>query len=160
MNKLLFIIRYIRYFVTAKNKHDIHSPFVFKLLTEVIQNKKTDVNCKIIESLRKNLCQNKKVINITDLGAGSNINISQKRMIKDIAKNSAKSYKYGQLLYRLTQHFKPKSILELGTSLGISTSYLAIGNPKSTLTTMEGCPETAKIARKVLENFNAELFVL
>ena len=147
MNALRLTVRYIRYFFTAQTKYDIHSPFVFQLLTEVIQNKKQDVNCQTIESVRKELCQSKEILHITDLGAGSTINLSTTRLVKDVAKNSAKSYKYGQLLYRLAQHFKPNSMLELGTSLGISASYLASGNPEGNLTTMEGCPETAKAAQ-------------
>ena len=151
MKALRFIARYVRYYLTSQTKYDIHSPFVFQLLTEVIQNKEEDVNCQSIEPLRKELCESEKVLNIRDRGAGSNINTSKERFVKDVAKNAAKSYKYGQLLYRLVQHFKPQNSLELGTSLGVSACYLASGNPAGKLTTMEGCFETAKVAQ---EKFN------
>ncbi len=50
--------------------------------------------------------------------------------------------------------FSPNLIVELGTSLGISTSYLAKGNRESNVFTFEGCPETAAIARENFKNLN------
>ena len=88
------------------------------------------------------------MIEVTDLGAGSSQHKGIKRKVRDIAKYSAKSAKYGQLLYRLSSHFHPSQILELGTSLGISTLYLSLGNEYATITTIEGCPEIAALAKK------------
>lgn len=62
------------------------------------------------------------------------------------------SPKYGQLLYRLAGYYKPSLIIELGTALGISTMYLAMGNPKCRVITVEGNCQLAGIA---LENFAA-----
>ena len=44
-----------------------------------------------------------------------------------------------------------KNALELGTSLGIGTSALALGSQH--VTTLEGCPETARIAKQYFEQF-------
>ena len=74
-----------------------------------------------------------KVAKITDFGAGSHVNDNKTRKIKDVAKNSAKNAKFGKLIYRITQFYKPKNILELGTSLGISTLYLAKANKDTRL---------------------------
>ncbi len=156
MNTLLLIWRFLKYVVTAKSKHGVHSPFVYELLTDVISSKVVDKNCHSIEALRKDLCQSNDVMNITDLGAGSTINNTKQRLVKDIAKNSAKSAKFGQLLYRLIQHFQPKNILELGTSLGISANYLGGANPNSKLYTLEGCPNTAKKAIENIESLGFE----
>jgi predicted O-methyltransferase YrrM len=76
---------------------------------------------------------------------------SGKRTISEIAERSLKSEKYGQLLFRLVNHFKPNTILELGTSLGISTAYLASANPNSKVITIEGCPNIASEAKKNFE---------
>jgi len=86
-------------------------------------------------------------ITIEDHGAGSNVNKSNTRQLKDIVKNTVKAPKYGQLLFRLVNHFKPATILELGTSLGISTLYLAAPNKKMKVITVEGCSSTAKVAQ-------------
>ena len=47
----------------------------------------------------------------------------------------------------------PLDIFEIGTSLGIATTYMASGKPQATITTLEGCPETAQIAK---ENFQKQ----
>ena len=155
MKKLQFIIRYLKYFLKSKNEYLIHSPFVFDFLTKVIYQKTPASISNHIENLRKNLQKNNNYIEVTDYGAGSNINNKRKRKIKDIAKNSAKNIKYGQLLFRVIDHFKPKYIYELGTSFGISTLYLNKGNPDAEIKTFEGCHESAKIANKNFEYFNA-----
>ncbi|MBT6014097.1 MAG: class I SAM-dependent methyltransferase [Flavobacteriales bacterium] len=150
MKAIQFIFRYINYFFKAKNHHSVQSPFVFQLVTKVINKKLKEKDCIEIEKLRKELCKSEIDINITDFGAGSNINKSNKRKVKDVAKNSAKSSKFGQLLYRIIDFYNPKNILELGTSLGVSSCYLAKSNGNSNVFTLEGCPETSKIAK---ENF-------
>ena len=70
---------------------------------------------------------------------------------KILQKNSSKNKKFGELISRISEYFKPKTTVELGTSLGISTLYLSSPNPKATLYTLEGCPETLNIAKKNLQ---------
>ena len=154
MKNLLFILRYIKYFFTAKNKHSAQAPFLYEFITKVLNRNSDDENCKIIEELRKELCKSDQTIKISDFGAGSHVNNSKHRKIKDIAKNSAKNSKFGKLLYRIIQFYKPKNILELGTSLGISTLYLAKAEETSKVYTFEGCPQTAKIAQDNFDKMN------
>lgn len=149
MKTLQFLIRYVRYFITAKNKHSAHSPFLYEFITKVLNNTSDNAYCKKIDHLRRKLYKSEKIITVNDFGAGSQINNSKKRKVKDIAKNSAKNSKFGKLLYRITQFYNVQNSLELGTSFGISTIYLA--NKKSKVYTLEGCQETANIAK---ENFN------
>lgn len=103
---------------------------------------------KIVQIIRKELLNRTDEIEITDLGAGSTVNRSSKRKVSDIAKNSAKGGKWGELLFRLAHHFEPATMLELGTSLGIGSLYQLLGNPKGELSTLEGCPHTAAIAQE------------
>ena len=156
MKKVKFILRYFRYLFIAKGKHSAQSPFLYNFITKVLNAKKEDKNCRTIEALRKELCISKQIIQITDFGAGSSINNSKKRRVKDVARNSAKNEKFGQLLYRICRNFKPKNIIELGTSLGVSTCYLAKANPSAQVFTFEGCSETAAIAKKNFNNLNLE----
>ncbi len=162
MNKIRFSFRYLQYLLKAKTRHGTHSPFVYNLLDEVIYDTAHFYVFDEIESLRKKLLRDERTINIKDYGAGSKVNASPKRKLKDIAKYSAKAEKYGQLLFRLIQKFKPYTLLELGTSLGISTIYQASAAPKSKIITMEGCPETAAIAKENFEKLqlsNIEIVV-
>ena len=151
MKKLFIILKYIKYLITAGNKHSAQGPFLYQFITKVLTNSSNNQNCQEIEQLRRKLSKSETNITITDFGAGSLINKSKIRKIKDITKNSAKNSKFGNLLYRIAIFYKPKKILELGTSLGISSLYLAKANKDAKVYTFEGCPETAKIAQ---ENFN------
>ena len=154
MKALQLIFRYIKYLFRAKSKHSAQAPFLYELITQVIDKRTDDNSCKNIEALRKELCKQERTIKITDFGAGSTINNSKTRKVKDVAKNSAKNAKFGKLLYRIIQFYKSKNILELGTSLGISTSYLAKADANAQVFTFEGCPETAKIAQENFEKQN------
>ncbi|PWU03361.1 MAG: SAM-dependent methyltransferase [Bacteroidetes bacterium] len=143
------IIKYFRYYFKALNGkgHGIHSPFVYEWVDK-IQNDKTHYEeYHKIESQRSNLLKNKNVIEVRDFGAGSTQMKSSSRKISDIARNSLKSPKYGQLLFRIVRRFKPRIIFDLGTSLGITTAYLASANPGAKIITFEGADEVAGIAK-------------
>ena len=88
-----------------------------------------------------------KTIAYHDLGAGGDGSKTTEKKIKTIAKQSAKSPKYAQLLFRLVNYFQPETVLELGTSLGISTAYLASANSKMQVLTIEGSKEIAETAK-------------
>lgn len=85
-------------------------------------------------------------IEVLDLGAGSRVSKSNLRTISSIAKNAEKPAKFGKLFFRMIERFQPETILELGTSLGITTLYLSKARPEAEVITFEGCPETAKVA--------------
>ena len=135
MNHLRFAFRYLRYLLKAHTRHGTHSPFVYNLLEEVIYDTRNYYVFDEIEKLRQKLLRDGRTINVKDFGAGSKINSSPKRKVKDIAKNAAKPEKYGQLMFRLIQKFKPETLLELGTSLGISALYQAAAAPKNKMIT-------------------------
>lgn len=154
MKTLTLISRYLKYLLKAKGKHSAQSPFLYQFITKILEKKSKDNNCIKVEELRKDLCKSHEVIKIIDFGAGSHVNKSSTRRVKDVAKNSAKNSKFGNLLYRIIQFYKPKNILELGTSLGISTLYLSLANKESNVFTFEGCPETTKFALANFQNLN------
>ena len=147
MSKIKFISDFIKYRFKSGNEHNIHSPYLFEFYNNVICDESPFYLYEDIESIRAKLLLTDMEISIEDHGAGSRVNNSKNRKIKDIAKNTLKAPKYGQLLFRLVNHFKPDSILELGSSLGISTMYLAAPSKKTKVTTVEGCPSTAKVAQ-------------
>ena len=142
---------YLQFLLASKNEHSLHSPFVFELYTKIIQTKTQFTVFEQIENLRKKLFKNCSIINITDFGAGSRIYKTNQREIRQIAKSAEKNPKFGKLLFRLIQHFKPSTIFDLGTSLGITTIYESKAYKSSQIFTFEGCPATATIAQ---QNFN------
>jgi predicted O-methyltransferase YrrM len=143
-------LKYLRYYLSASNGkgHGTHSPFIFHFITKVLNDKKQYSEYEIVEALRKKMLQDETVLNIQDFGAGSSITKTNQRTVASIAKNAAKPKKFGQLLYRMIKTYQPETILELGTSLGITTSYLSLAKPDARLITMEGANEVAAVADK------------
>jgi len=153
-SKARLIQKYISWYCTASNSkgHGTHSPFIFSFITKVLNDKTAYADYNSIELLRKQLRNDHTVLTIEDFGAGSITDKSNLRTISSIAKSAAKPKKFGQLLFRMVKYYEPRTILELGTSLGITSSYLSLGNPAAMVTTMEGATEVAAVARK---NFTA-----
>jgi predicted O-methyltransferase YrrM len=106
--------------------------------------------------LRKKLLHTHREISITDLGAGSKIHSGSRRKISDIAKNSAKSPRFGRLFFRMVRYFKPTNIVEIGTSLGLSTAYFAMADSNLKVYTLEGCPQTRMESIRNFEELGIE----
>ncbi len=146
------IISYLKFLWHSSNQHGVHSPFVFNLVTKCLYDRKNYPEYKQLKSYRKSLLANHHTIEVTDFGAGSRVFTSNTRAISKIAKTAGISAKRAELLFRITRYFQPTTILEIGTSLGLATSALALGNPKAKITTLEGCPNTLATAKKIAEN--------
>jgi predicted O-methyltransferase YrrM len=142
--------KYLRYYLTASNGkgHGIHSPFVFDFVQNVLNDKRHFYAYAQIEILREQLLKNEQIIEVEDFGAGSVVSKNKKRSVSDIARYAAKNKKLAQLLFRIGNHYQPETIIELGTSLGISSAYLASACPNAKLFTIEGSAAIAKIANK------------
>jgi len=151
-----FILDYLKHRITSKSRHGTHSPFVYKLVDDVIYDFKSKVDYTGVEEQRKKLFNDAGIITVTDLGAGSHLNKNRKKAVKVIAKNALKSPRLAQLIYRLAKDNQPKSILELGTCLGITTAYLSKAVPSADVLTIEGCPETAAVATKNFKDLNLD----
>ncbi|WP_231565562.1 O-methyltransferase [Psychroserpens sp. Hel_I_66] len=140
----------------STNQHGVHSPFVYDLVTKCFYDRTKYPEYSKIKSYKASLLKNKSSITITDFGSGSRVFKSNERRINALAKNAGTSLKRALLLYRVVNYFKPNQILELGTSLGIATQAMALSNPESTITSVEGCPTVSKFTAQQLseENIN------
>jgi predicted O-methyltransferase YrrM len=132
----------------------MHSPFVFDFILNVLNNKSNYQPPVEIEQLRRQLLSDKRMIELEDLGAGSRINASKQRPVRQIARSALKSKRLAQLLFRLVKHYRPKTIVELGTSLGITTSYLSKANQEALISSIEGSPYIAAIAEENFQKLN------
>ena len=156
MGKSKRFFSYLSYWLNALEDHSLHSPFVYELYRDVIKPEYPDYRFEKIELERTNFLENKNIINITDLGAGSSVNTSSKRSISDIAQNSLSSAKLSRLIYRLIKSSESKVLLELGTSLGINSLYMAAAWEDARLTTLEGCEDTAQITQSLFKKSGNE----
>ncbi len=150
--------KYLSYFLTAFNSkgHGIHSPFVFEFITKVINDRTQYAAYEKVEVLRKGLLGDESILTVEDFGAGSMKDRTDKRTISSIARNAAKPAKFGQLLYRMVAYYQPQNILELGTSLGLTASYLSLAKPDSKLITLEGATSIAAKARQNFDRLNLQ----
>jgi predicted O-methyltransferase YrrM len=151
MSNIRFFVDYFKHYLTSNSRHGVHSPFVYSLIDRVIYDFSPKEYVKPIEELRKKLKNDTRTLRITDLGAGSMLNNGKVKQISSLAKNALKPPRVAKVIARLANEFHPESIVELGTCLGITTLYLSKASSSSRIITVEGCPETAKVAR---ENFN------
>jgi predicted O-methyltransferase YrrM len=56
----------------------------------------------------------------------------------------------------MVNYYRPEKILEMGTSLGITTLYLSTPNQNARVITLEGCPETMRLAKEHFDKLNAK----
>ncbi len=148
---------YLKFLWHSKNQHGVHSPFVFDLVTKCFYDSAKYPEYSILKNYRKSLLQNTNTIEVTDFGAGSRVFKSNTRAINQIAKNAGISPKRAELLFRMVRYFEPDTILEIGTSLGLATSALAMGNEKAKIITLEGCPNTMAIANEMFNDLTLKL---
>jgi len=140
---------FITFLLASTNQHGVHSPFVYDLVTKCFNTKTNPSKMNAFNRIRKLLYSNHKKITITDYGKGSSFFKNNERKVSDIAKIAGISTKKAKLLLRIIDYFKPKNILEFGTSVGLGTSVLSIGNLEAEIITLEGCKNTAQIAKEL-----------
>jgi predicted O-methyltransferase YrrM len=142
--------KYLHYYLTAHNGkgHGMHSPFVFDFILRVINNRNRYTPPAAIENIRQQLLKNSNLIEIEDMGAGSRVSASKTKSVQQIARTAVKPKKWSQFLFRLVKHYQPQNIIELGTSLGISTAYMAAANEAAQVYTIEGSQAIQQIAQQ------------
>ncbi|MGL4597368.1 MAG: O-methyltransferase [Bacteroidia bacterium] len=156
MSALFRLRAWWNYRKAALSKHGVHSPFVFDLITNIFPDKqKTAFENHPAEIQRRQFLTSTESIAVTDFGTG----VSGPRKISDIAKHAAKQQAQAQLLHRIVSHAKPQYMLELGTSLGITTAYLASATNFTQFISLEGCAETATRARGHVEGMRVDVRV-
>ena len=155
-SQIRYFIKYLKYYLFSKHKkgHGIHSPFLFNLIQNVFNKNIIDTNLQKVFKLHDQYKKSKELIEFNEIGAGSSYKTTKKQTIGLIVKRSSINKKYGKLIYDLVQYFDCKDILELGTSVGISTLYIAQAAKKSKFTTIEGVSEKIEIARKITGGCN------
>lgn len=150
----MLVLDYLKYQLNARDAFSIHSPFVFEFYNKVLLQSNGNKQLEMIELQRKKFLNNHSAIEVSDFGAGTQGKIVPVRRISEIARRALIKPKYGRLLYQIAKFYECKNMLELGTSLGIGSAYLASSNPNHQVTTIEGCKNTADLASETFKNLN------
>lgn len=151
--------QYIKYLTLAKSIHKVHPPFAFDFYKNILKKDMPLQEEKTIKQIKARGKRNQNVIEHTDMGAGSGTRKYKRnhKRVSEIVKSTAIPHKYGRILFNLVKHYQPKNILEFGTATGMSTLYLALSKPQdSKIITLEGCEETATVARSNFKKTNAK----
>ena len=157
MSTLNNINSYFKYRLNARSAHGVHSPFVYKFITELLENFNEDYyQFKELGEVRKSLLKNNSILEITDLGAGSKVFKDNKRKVSDLVRYGTSKKIFSDLYFKLVNFTNSQFIVDLGTSIGLNTLYLAKANSEATVYTLEGCPELAKFSKNLFEKQNAK----
>ncbi len=148
------LLSYISYYRKADTVHNVHSPFVYDFISEILDTSKYYYAFNPLEHERKILLSNKNLINIQDFGAGSKTYPGKQRSIASLAKEVVSNEKKCRILFNLVNKFSPKITIELGTSLGLSTMYMAKANTSNKIYTIEADPNVYKLAHLLFERNN------
>lgn len=142
----------LKHRLTAKHTlgYGIHSPYLYYIVHFLFYDDNTYYCFSDIEKERARLLRATKSIYVQDYGTGT----SSQRELRHIAATSLMPRREAQLLFRLLLYLKPKTVVELGTSLGITTSYLQKAVPHARVYTFEGSEAVAKEAEHVFEHLN------
>lgn len=151
------IFEYINYVLGAIVKKPFSNKRI-KDLDELINMSKIKSHSEEISIYLNSMLQDETKIEITDFGAGSKKNKGNIRQVKEIARNATIKAKHGVLIQNLIQHFNYKNSIELGSSLGIGTTYLAQKLEK--VISIEGCSEIHSYAKKTINHFGFNNVVL
>jgi predicted O-methyltransferase YrrM len=151
------ILAFLKHRLTAWNTtgEGIHSPYLFELVRFVLRDENAFYCFSEIEGRRALLLDCADTIDVVDYGsAGSPEGTLITRRVCDIARTHLESPRMAQILFRLANFLtqkahRPLQILELGTSFGITTAYLASVDTRNSVITYEGSNAVLRIAQGV-----------
>jgi len=152
MNLIVTTFQYLKHRLQAKRWDSFHSPYLFRLFTSCCDDTNDATAYSEIEKKRIEFKNSAETIERKDHGAGSLVSGSGKQQkIAFIARHALSRPFQCRFLARLAQFTQAKTIIEFGSSLGISAAYLSIGRPEAQVITVEGDPELAKRSKKVFK---------
>jgi hypothetical protein len=120
----------------CRKGYGVHSPFVYDLITQVIEEKCYFYAYRNISLIRLQLLQNEQFVHYK----------GKRITVKKALRRYGISKKEGELLFRLTNYFKPHTILCIGSSLGLIPLYLTRYDSTVQCITLESEPDFANQA--------------
>lgn len=145
MSRFHQIKSYIGHWLDTVDHHSVHSPFYYDFYNKVLKGTGGGEGQDAIEKLRLHLLENQTMVDVLDLGSGSTAFNGPRRALKDIARTSLSPAHVAQLMYRICYHAEVRKIVELGTSLGLTSLYLSYV-PQANVYTFEGSHALANVA--------------
>ncbi len=146
---------YLHYFLNVTDRHSLQAPFIFEFYTNLIHGIKNNNGIEEIESFRKIFLNDHTKIRGIDPGAGSRVTKSvHNNTIARTAKHGISSKKDCIFLSELVKLIQPETCIELGTSLGIATAYLAKSVRQGSVYTFEGNDTMAQKSKDLFHHLH------
>lgn len=152
MNLSFRIKSFVKFIIKAKPLagYGIHSPFVYNFSSNILRSaNKKNIPLIEIKKIKSRLKSDNRLLRIADYGANSVEGVKMRKVSK-IVRRASTRLRYCRLLFKVAREMKPNTVIEFGTSLGISTIALSLAAPNAKILTIEGCEFIAKVAA---ENF-------
>ncbi len=160
MNQFKFryfqIRQFVKFYWSAQTIYQMHSPFLYEFCQNILDDQRYFYAFDEIEWIRAGLLQENSLVEASAFGAGSKVGEAEQKSVSDIVKNTAISPTFGRLLFRIVHFYKYKKLIEFGTCLGVSSSYLCSPSKEIQLITVEGSRPVAGYAAQVFEHLNLE----
>lgn len=178
------VVSWLKFHLTAWNTggEGVHSPYLFEWVRMVMMDRNSYYSWDAIEDCRRAMLADDRELEFVDYGSGKlkgeNGKLKgengERRRVCDIARRSLTKRKYAEMLFRLvnwlgTTHrlangsgtanslaFRGLTIVELGTSLGVTTAYLAMPDSRNRVLTFEGCASVAEVAEENWRKLNVK----
>ena len=143
------LVKYLDFLLCASNSkgHGIHSPYVFDFVTKVLQDKTPYQEYQCWNAWRQSLLIDFTLLPVQEIGAGSRYGKSNIRSVSSLAKTAAKTPRTAKFIFRIARYCQPQTILELGTSLGLTAGFFSLACPASSIYTIEGVDTIAEKAK-------------
>lgn len=150
--------KYLRYYITALNGkgHGIHSPFVFDFVQRVLNDDRQFYAFRQIENLRQLLLNDQRMFEVKTCTQELVTQTPVYAKRSDFIQQADRQVKFGQLFFRMADRYAPLEIVELGTTLGINTAYLAMANNKAVVTAFEKNETLAAIVNENCKKLGIE----
>ncbi|MBN2813532.1 MAG: class I SAM-dependent methyltransferase [Bacteroidales bacterium] len=150
MYPLQLLFHFLKY-LFRKVGNSCNHPFIIDFQKYVLHGSKHVEAFETISNIRNRLTRQVDLADLHDEGAGSRKRRLQVSLGKK-ARMVSVPHATGRLLFHLVCHYKPDTIIELGTAMGVSTLYLAMGRPETQVFSVEGNRQLALIAKSVFES--------
>ena len=127
----------------CRGGHGVHSPFVFDLITTVIEEQRHYYCYKQIHSVRLQLLQDQQKVMLRN----------RLMSIKKAIATDCFTESEDRLLFRLSNRFRPKTIYVEGSRFGLTPLYLTSYAKDSACIVIEPEPTIAVVAREQLKKY-------
>ncbi|MCE1197606.1 MAG: hypothetical protein LWW85_01450 [Marinilabiliales bacterium] len=130
--------RKFNHWLTARHKggHGIHSPFLFRLITTVIENKGHYSAYPILDSARQNIENMLKMLDVRQFFGDSSLD-------RSIGGSGLKQLhllpaKFDRLIFRLVNEFQPDDLVFVGSGFGTTPLAMALADSRKPVTVLVG----------------------